>query len=156
MICESKNRHIKLRFFFKKKGTTSTLYACYGPRSGGLSALILSVELQHLWAVHPTATTPYNAALLVRVRIMDAGVRRRRSMLTLPWTCCFKIFCSHRLLLWMNVCDAWSPAGLTYSLNQLLNGFDYFTLWKKNSVTVSRQPELKFVLCESKQADAVP
>lgn len=60
-------------------------------------------------AVHPTAATPYNAALLVRVRIMDAGVRRRRSMLTLPSTCCFKKFCSHRLLLWMNVCDAYGP-----------------------------------------------
>lgn len=63
-----------------KKRTTS--HACYGQRLGGSAAPILSVELQV--PGHP------NCQFIGRSLVpqMDAGVCR--SMLTLPWTCCFE------------------------------------------------------------------
>jgi hypothetical protein len=86
-LWEQKPAHQIEIFFFKKKGTTSTLYTHVMVRDREDYLHWFWVLNCNTCAVHPTAATPYNAALLVRVRIMDAGVRRRRrSMLTLPWT----------------------------------------------------------------------
>jgi hypothetical protein len=87
-----------------KKRTTS--HACYGQRLGGSAAPILSVELQV--PGHP------NCQFIGRSLVpqMDAGVCR--SMLTLPWTCCFEFVPASPLAADEHSDYSWSP----YSLYQ--------------------------------------